>query len=61
MPAVLDAGDPSLMDLGNPGQRADIISVSVGHVNELSNAFRVLSGRNQDEFDTSRERFVPLG
>lgn len=43
-----------VVDLGNSGERAR-------HVDKLSNAFRVFPGRNQNEFDTLRECFVPLG
>jgi hypothetical protein len=60
-PVAFDIRDPSVVDLGYPGQRADIFRVPVRDVNEFSNAFRVLSGSNQKEFDALSERFVPLG
>ena len=67
-PAALDVSDPSLVDLRNPGQRADIVRVRIRDVGEFSNAFRVLStsnrvlsSSNQQELDALRERFVPLG
>jgi hypothetical protein len=58
---AFDVRNPSVVDLGDPGQRADIFRVPVRDFNQFSNAFRILSGCNKQEFNALSKRFVPLG